>query len=46
MKSKMARRLFLILVVAGSIILSPPRPAKCNDTELNVMTINLLFLEI
>ena len=46
MRSKMAYCLFLILVVAGSIILSSSRPAKCNDTELTVMTVNLLFSEI
>lgn len=46
MRSKMARCLFLILVVAGSIILSSPRQAKCDRRELNVMTVNLLFSEI
>ena len=46
MRSKMARCLFLILVVAVSISLFPPRQAQCDGTELNVMTVNLLFSEM
>jgi maltose 6'-phosphate phosphatase len=46
MRSKMARCLFLILVVAGSIVLSSPRQAKSDNGELDVMTVNLLFSEI
>jgi maltose 6'-phosphate phosphatase len=46
MRSKMARCLFLILVLAGSIIFSFPRQSKSDNGELNVMTVNLLFSEI
>ena len=46
MRSKMTHCLFLILAVAGSIILSFPRQARSDNGGLNVMTVNLLFSEM
>jgi maltose 6'-phosphate phosphatase len=46
MKISMVCRVLLTLVVIGSLALPSPSRAEGSDSELNVMTINLLFSEV